>query len=152
LYNISAVFNDEQFILFLNSKPAINGLRVRGLIYIKDLLPFSKLAMFLKGVQTPQSLIDISKDMVNALLKMGAVSKGLGHTPSIKRLSQINLSARSSAELNLDDVAEAIEAAEAADAAVRAVDMQSTENSAALTYVFPHTLQEFHALFSICFF
>jgi len=105
---------------------SVNGLRVRGLNFIKDLLPFSKLSMFLKGVNTPQPLIDICKDMIKALMKIGSITKGYNHAASAIKLKSISLSARSSAMLDPDSLAEA--AQEAATIAENEVNIMKNSN------------------------
>ena len=55
----------------------VNGLRLRKLKYIKDILPFSKMTIYLKTVECPNSLIDTCKDIITALRKMGAAASGM---------------------------------------------------------------------------
>ena len=61
-------------------------MKLRGLVYIKHLLPLSKFSMFLKGVECPTILIDTSKDIVLALMKIGDAPSGVPHTPSIAQM------------------------------------------------------------------
>ena len=56
---------------------AVNGLRLRKLKFIKDILPFSKMVLYLKTVDCPNSLIDTCKDIITALRKMGAAPSGM---------------------------------------------------------------------------
>lgn len=91
-------------------QPVLNGLRVRGLNFIKDLLPFSKFTMFLKGVNAPQALIDTCKDIVNALLKIGAVTKGFNHSDTMKKMKTLSL--RNIATQSPDVVSDGIQEAD----------------------------------------
>ena len=78
---------------------AVNELRLRGLMHIKDVMPFSKFNMFLKGAQTPAILIETCKDIIHALMKMGSAPRGFEHKASINQLAK-----RSTVDIMTEDV------------------------------------------------
>ena len=98
-------------------QPAINGLRLRQLQFIKDILPFSKMVIFLKTVECPNFIIDTCKDIVTALKKMAAAPTGMPHKPTIKAMTKrreiIDEEEEEEEEVTVDGIA--IASTEAAD-------------------------------------
>ena len=73
------------------AQPFIDRLRLKRLYNIRDLLPPSKMRIFLRGVESPVKLTDCAIDIVHTLKRTATVSVGLTHAPTLKKKKLLNV-------------------------------------------------------------
>ena len=71
------------------SQGAINKLRLKGINLIKDAMPFGRFKQYLKSVDTPALLLDVSMDLLDTLKSFGDLPSGFVHGTSEKQTKDI---------------------------------------------------------------
>jgi hypothetical protein len=84
------------------SQQVVNGLKMKNLIYIKDLLPISKGTIFLHNVDCPSSLVTTAIDMLQKLMKLDPAASG-GIVKETKQKTKELLAKESVKVLTYDD-------------------------------------------------